>query len=123
MFATFCARLSRRRGEFVKRAGFVLLAALALHDKTTGDEPFIRSLRLIERAASDERNFVKKGVSWALRSVGRRNQALNAPAAEIARRLAESEDAASRWIGKDALRDLTRAAVKQRLRQVHRPSA
>ena len=67
-------------------------------------QPFLDSLPLIERAASDERNFVKKGVSWALRAVGRRNPALNAAAVEVARRLAASPDAAPRWVGKDAVR-------------------
>jgi len=66
-------------------------------------------------AASDERNFVKKGVSWALRAVGRRDQALNAAAVEVARRLSESPEAAPRWIGKDALRELTSPAVRRRL--------
>ena len=101
--------MSRRRDEFVKRAAFALLASLALHDKRTGDEPFLRSLALVERAASDERNFVKKGVSWALRAVGRRNQALNAAAVATARRVAES------WVGRDALRELTSPAVRRRL--------
>src|SRR5262245_47827985 len=65
-----------RRDEFVKRAAFALLACLALHDKHTGNEPFARCLPLIERAATDERNFVKKGVSWALRGIGRRSSDL-----------------------------------------------
>jgi len=106
---------SRRRDEFVKRAAFALLASLALHDKRAGDEPFLRSLALVERASSDERNFVKKGVSWALRAVGRRDQALNAAAVEVARRLSESPEAAARWVGKDALRELTSPAVRRRL--------
>lgn len=109
------AQWSRRRDEFVKRAAFALLASLALHDKRAGDEPFLRSLALVERAASDERNFVKKGVSWALRATGRRNRALNAAAVELARRLAESPEAAARWVGKDALRELTSPAVRRRL--------
>lgn len=94
--------------ELVKRAAFALLASLALHDKRAADEPFAASLPFIERAATDERNFVKKGVSWALRSVGRRNAALNAAAVEVARRLVESPQAAARWVGKDALKELTR---------------
>ena len=100
---------SSKRAEFVKRASFALLASLALHDRKGPDEPFVRSLALIERAADDDRNFVKKGVSWALRSVGRRNAALRAPAVELSKKLAASPDAAARWIGKDALRELTRA--------------
>ena len=68
------AQWSDKRDEFVKRAAFALLASLAGHDKSAGDEPFLECLPLIERAATDERNFVKKGVSWALRAVGRRNR-------------------------------------------------
>jgi 3-methyladenine DNA glycosylase AlkD len=103
------------RDEFVKRAAFALLASLALHDRETGDEPFIRSLPLIQRAASDERNFVKKGVSWALRSIGRRNAALRAAALEVARPLAESEDPTERWLGKDVVRELSNATVRRPL--------
>ena len=106
---------SRRREEFVKRAAFALLASVALHDKSAPDAPFVRSLRLIEAGAADERNFVKKGVSWALRSVGRRNRALNAAAVEVAKRLAASADAAPRWVGRDALRDLAGPKVQRKL--------
>jgi 3-methyladenine DNA glycosylase AlkD len=104
---------STRRGEFVKRGAFALLASLALHDKRTGNEPFVRSLRLVERAASDDRNFVKKGVSWALRAVGRRNRELNTAAIALARQLVESPDAAASCIGKDALKELSGATVRQ----------
>lgn len=106
---------SRRRDEFVKRAAFALLASLGLHDKRAGDEAFLRCLPLIERGASDERNFVKKGVSWALRVVGRRNQPLNEACVELARRLVTSPDPAARWVGKDALRELTGALVRRQL--------
>jgi 3-methyladenine DNA glycosylase AlkD len=102
------AQWSGKPDEFVRRAAFALLASLALHDKGAADKPFVDSLRLIERAASDDRNFVKKGVSWALRSVGRRNAGLNAAAVTLARRLSESPEAPARWVGKDALRDLTK---------------
>jgi 3-methyladenine DNA glycosylase AlkD len=109
------AAWSRRRGEFEKRAAFALLASVALHDKSAPDEPFARCLPLIESAAQDERNFVKKGVSWALRGVGRRTRALHLESVALARRLARSEDAAPRWVGKDALRELTSAAVTRKL--------
>ena len=99
-----------RREEFVKRAAFALLASIALHDKTAPDEPFLQSLRLIERAAADERNFVKKALSWALRGIGKRSATLNAAAVKMARRLAASPEPAARWVGKDALRELTRPA-------------
>ena len=102
-----------RPEEFVKRAAFALLASLALHDKKAGDAQFLETLPLIERAATDERNFVKKGVNWALRSVGRRNATLNAAATTLARRLAASPHAAPRWVGKDALREFTKLATKK----------
>jgi 3-methyladenine DNA glycosylase AlkD len=103
----------RRRDEFVKRAAFALLASLALHDKRADDVPFLRALPLIERGASDERNFVKKGVSWALRAVGRRSRTLHQASLELARRLAESPDSAPRWVGKDAHRELASPKVRQ----------
>jgi 3-methyladenine DNA glycosylase AlkD len=106
---------STRREEFVKRAAFALLASIALHDKAAPDAPFKRSLRLIERAATDERNFVKKGVSWALRGIGERNPALRVEAIATATRLAASADPSARWVGKDALRQLATPAVQQRL--------
>jgi 3-methyladenine DNA glycosylase AlkD len=108
-------RWSGRREEFVRRAAFALLASLAGHDKTSGDAPFMRSLDLIERAATDNRNFVKKAVSWALRRIGGRSAALNRASVALARRLAESPDPSARWLGKDALRDFSRPAARQRL--------
>lgn len=106
---------SGRRAEFVRRAAFALLASVALHDRTTPNAPFLRALPLIERAAVDDRNFVKKGVSWALRGVGHRSRSLHAASVALARRLAVSEEPAARWVGRDALRDLTRPAVAKRL--------
>ena len=95
--------------EFVKRGGFVLMACLALHDKTAPEKPFLGFLSLIEKGAEDERNFVMKGVSWALRSIGGRSRTLKAAALEVAGRLARSEGAAPRWVGKDAIRQLKRS--------------
>jgi 3-methyladenine DNA glycosylase AlkD len=109
------AQWSRRREEFVKRAAFALLASVALHDKHSGDGPFARCLPLVERAAGDERNFVKKGVSWGLRGVGRRSLELHAGVVALARRLSASPEPAARWVGKDALKDLTRPMVIRRL--------
>ena len=107
--------------EMVRRGGYVLMACLALHDKTSPDRPFLAFLPIIERGAADERNFVKKGVSWALRSIGRRSPALHAAALAVARRLAQSDGAAPRWVGKDALRELSspkvRAALERRARR------
>ena len=106
---------SDKREEFVKRAAFALLASLAGHDKNASNAQFIESLALIERAATDERNFVKKGVNWALRRIGRRNAALNVQAVALARRLADSSNPAARWNGKDALRELTSSMVQRQL--------
>jgi 3-methyladenine DNA glycosylase AlkD len=101
--------------EFVKRAGFTLMACLALHDKAAPDKKFLAFLPLIEKGARDERNFVKKGVNWALRAIGRRNLSLNAAALTVAERLALREEAACRWVGKDALRELASPKVRLRL--------
>jgi 3-methyladenine DNA glycosylase AlkD len=106
---------AKSKEEFVKRAAFALLWGLTVHDKEAGDEPFADGLALVERAASDERHFVKKGVNMALRAVGKRSPALNAAAVAVAQRLAALPDAAPRWIGKDALRELTSASVTRRL--------
>lgn len=94
------------REEFVKRAAFALLATLALREKSAGDAEFIAALKLIEKASSDDRNFVMKSVNWALRGIGRRNAKLKKAAVALAKKLAASKDAAPRWIGKDALRQL-----------------
>jgi 3-methyladenine DNA glycosylase AlkD len=100
--------------EFIKRTGFVMMACLAAHDKTASDTKFIAMLPIIERGASDERNFVKKGVSWALRMIGRRNTALRKAALPVARRLAQSEEPSCRWVGKDALREFNKMKTKTR---------
>ena len=97
-----------RKDEFVKRAAFALLASVALHDKKAPDAPFLKTLPLIEREAGDDRNFVKKGVSWALRGIGHRNPKLRSAALKTAERLSTSQLASARWIGKDAKRDLLR---------------
>ena len=107
---------SNRRNEFEKRAAFALLASLGVHDKKVSDESFVKCLPLIERAATDERNFVKKGVSWALRVIGRRSNDLNRSAVALSKRLCASEEPAARWVGRDALKELTSPAVVRRLK-------
>jgi len=111
-----------RREEFVKRAAFALAASLALHDKAAPDSAFVKFLPMIERAAADDRNFVKKGVSWALRGIGARSPALHASSVALARRLAASASSAARWVGRDALRDLTRPMLLERARKRDRSS-
>lgn len=106
---------SRRDEEYIKRAGFVLMAGMAMHVKDAPDEVFLEFLGVVERKADDPRNMVKKGVNWALRQIGKRNPALNTAAVRVARRLAARPDAASRWVGHDALRELTNPATRTRV--------
>lgn len=104
------------REEFVKRASFALLASVSLKDKDARDTEFLRGLELVEKAATDDRNFVKKAVNWALRGIGSRNLVLNEAALVLAKQLASSREPAPRWIGKDALRQLGSAATLRRLK-------
>lgn len=108
---------SRRKREFEKRAGFALAAYLAIHDKSAGDERFEKYLKVIEREAWDERNFVRKAVNWALRNIGKRNRRLNREAIASAKRIRKSGTRAGRWIAADALRELRSEAVQKRLRR------
>ena len=101
--------------EFVKRAAFALMASLVVHDKAAPGPRFLAFLPLIEKGAHDERNFVKKGVNWALRCIGKRDLALNAAAITVSKRLALSQKASCRWVGKDALRELGSEKVRARL--------
>ena len=101
-------------GRVREARGFVLMACLAAHDKTASNAQFLALLPLIEKGAVDERNFVKKGVSWALRMIGRRNRELNGAALLVAKRLVDSPQPAARWVGREALRELTSPAVTRR---------
>lgn len=104
-----------REEEFVKRAGFALMAALAVHDKRAPDEAFLAFLPVIKQASDDDRNYVRKAVNWALRQVGKRNAALNITAIQTAEEIRETGSKAGRWIASDALRELTSEKVKRRL--------
>jgi 3-methyladenine DNA glycosylase AlkD len=110
------AEWSRRDEEYVKRAGYALMAALAIHDKAAPDEKFLRFLPAIKRGATDERKFVKKAVNWALRQIGKRNRALNRAAIRTAREIGSMDSRSARWIAADALRELEGEAVQQRLK-------
>ncbi len=103
---------SERSDEFGKRAAFALLASIALHDRRTDDDAFSNCLPLMETAAADERNFVKKGVLWALRAVGNRSPELHAEAFALAQRLAATPAGSARWIGKSALRELAKRGAR-----------
>ena len=104
-----------RKHEFVKRAGFSLMAYLAIHDKKAVDEKLAEFLFLIEEHSGDDRNFVKKAVNWALRQIGKRSLALNRLAIESAERIAEQGSGSARWIASDALRELRSEQVQTRL--------
>ena len=106
---------ARRKQTFVRRAAFALLAALAAHDSQAGDAQFIAALAWVEAAASDDRNYVKKAVSWALRGIGKRNANLCAHAVATALRIQRQGPRSARWIASDALRELRRDAVRERL--------
>ena len=104
----------------VRRAGFVMIAVLAVHDRAAPDSRFLRYLPLIDVAASDDRNFVKRAVNWALRQIGKRNSSLNVAARALAGELAQSASKAARWIGRDALRELTSDGIQRRLARYSR---
>ncbi len=107
---------SRRKEEFVKRAGFVLMATLAVHDKEANNQKFLRFVPIIKREATDDRNFVKKAVNWALRQIGKRNRSLNKEAIKIAKEIQKIDSKSAKWIASDALRELTSEAVQKKLR-------
>jgi len=106
---------SRSDEEFVKRAGFVLMATLAVHEKKAKDEEFLKFLPLIKRESVDKRNFVKKAVNWALRQIGKRNLRLNKAAVETAKEIQKLDSNSAKWIASDALRELSSPAVQKRL--------
>ena len=107
---------SRREEEFVKRTAYALIACLAWHDKAAGDEDFIKYFPVIKQGSTDDRNYVKKAVNWALRNIGKRNLALNRAAVEIAREIGDLDSRSARWIASDAIRELESEKVHQRLK-------
>ena len=117
-FAESAARAwTKRPEEFVKRAGFSMIAARAVHDRTAPDRTFTAWFPAIRRGATDERNYVKKAVSWALRQIGKRNFGLNSAAIAEAESLSVSEIPSARWVGRDVLRELRRHETQRRLRE------
>jgi 3-methyladenine DNA glycosylase AlkD len=111
---------SERPEEFVKRAGFVLMAALSVHDKKAPDSRLEAFFPVIAREACDGRNFVKKAVNWALRQIGKRSRYLNSQAIETAQAISQMDCKPARWIAADALRELTKPAVQRRLERAPR---
>ncbi len=106
---------ARRPEEFVKRAGFVLMAVLAVHDKKAADKQFDPFFERIKKEAIDERNFVKKAVNWALRQIGKRNMSLNRKAIAVAEEIQQFESKTARWVASDALRELRGGKIQKRL--------
>jgi 3-methyladenine DNA glycosylase AlkD len=104
-----------RPEEYVKRAGFVLMAVLAVHDKKAADKQFVPFFKLIKAEACDERNFVKKAVNWALRQIGKRNNCLNKKAIAVAKEIQQFESRAAQWVARDGLRELRSENVQKRL--------
>nr|NIS71377.1 DNA alkylation repair protein [Pseudomonadota bacterium] len=108
---------SRREEEFVKRTAFSLIACLAWHDKKAPDQDFIELLPIIKSGATDERNFVKKAVNWALRNIGKRNPGLNRAAIKAAKDIQKMDSKTARWVASGAIRELESEAVQKRLRK------
>ncbi len=112
---------SREEQVYVKRAGFVMMAVLAVHDKKSPDEKLLQFLPVIERESNDDRNFVKKSVNWALRQIGKRSIFLYQHAVITAQKIAQQESKTARWIAADALRELndpkTIARIKGKKKQ------
>jgi len=111
---------SGRKEEFVRRGGLSIMAGMAVHDKGAPDSVFLRFLPHIERAASDERPMVKKGASWALRQIGKRNLRLNAIAVAHAKKIASRDSPSARWVASDVLRELTNPKTRARIASKHR---
>ena len=107
--------------EFVRRTAFAMMAWSVVHRKKEPEATLLGFLPVIEKHATDERNFVRKAVSWALRSIGKRSAAMNVAALALAERLAASADKTARWIGKDAIRDLTGEKTMARLAKQRQP--
>lgn len=105
-----------RDEEFVKRAGFVLMAELAVHDKKASDKQFFPFFPIMEKEAKDERNFVKKAINWALRQIGKRNKSLHKKALAVAEKIAKQDHKAARWIASDASRELQNEKIINRLK-------
>ena len=114
---------SEHEGEFIKRAGIVLMACLAIHDTQTDDREIAGFLPVLEKHSNDERNFVKKAVNWALRQIGKRNLNLHKLAVEAAERIRGRDTRAARWIAADALRELSSEKIVKRLQEKSKRNA
>jgi len=108
---------AERKEEFVKRAAFSLLAGLAVHDKKASDEQFTDFADLFKKHATDERNYVKKAVNWAIRNIGKRNEILNERMIALSKKILLLDSKSARWIANDAIRELTSEKVQKRIKK------
>ena len=109
-------KLTGEKEEFARRSGFTLMACLAWHDKNSPDERFKRFFPLIKKYSTDDRNFVRKAVNWALRQIGKRNKKLNAEAIRTAKEIMKMDSKTARWIATDAIRELESSSIQKRLK-------
>jgi 3-methyladenine DNA glycosylase AlkD len=108
---------SVREEEFVKRTSYAMIACLAWHDKEASNDAFIQYFPVIVAGATDDRNFVKKAVNWALRNIGKRNQALNKEAIKVAKEIQAIDSKSARWIASNAIREMESEKIQERLRK------
>ena len=108
---------SERDEEFVKRAAFSIIAGLSVHDKKSPDEKFEELFSVIKKASTDERNYVKKAVNWALRNIGKRNLSLNKKTIKVAKEIKEIDSRSAKWIASDAIRELTSSKIQERMKK------
>ena len=108
---------TKREKEFVKRAAFSLIAGLAVHDKKAQDSKFEEVLSIIKKESTDDRNYVKKAINWALRNIGKRNFNLNKKAIETAKEIKKINSKSAKWIANDAIRELTNEKIQKRIKK------
>jgi 3-methyladenine DNA glycosylase AlkD len=106
---------SKRNEEFIKRAGFALIACMAFHNKDIENKDFIKLLPIIKRESTDDRNFVRKAVNWALRQIGKRNTNLNKEAIKTAKEIQKIDSKTAKWIASNAIKELTSQSIQKRL--------
>jgi len=108
---------AEKEKEFVKRAAFSLIAGLAVHDKKASDEKFVSFLKIIKKQSTDDRNYVKKAVNWALRNIGKRDPSLNKKALQTAKEIRQIDSKTARWIANDAIKELESKKIQEKLKK------
>ncbi|MDZ7847451.1 MAG: DNA alkylation repair protein [Owenweeksia sp.] len=108
-------RLTPNPEEYVRRAGLVMIVALRIHDKKANDASFLPFITLLRKYATDERNFVKKAVNWAIRELGKRSASHHPLMIDLCQELWQTNSKSAHWIARDALKELQSDKVKARL--------